>query len=173
MQAVFVEPVAFLGEDQGLQRILANAARASKFDGFDDILGRLSGPGDTGWLLSRRWRRWLRRLNLRSGLWSFRRTLGHRFKRIRRFRLRWLLLLLLILSCGVPNANTEKEDDSGAKHRGWQAAKPEKHHLDGFLSTLRLVFRKQVHGREQLHGRYGASSKPDSSKAWRCLKLAA
>ena len=33
-----------------------------------------------------------------------------------------------------------KKDDSGAKHRGWQAAKPEKHHLDGFLSTLRFYF---------------------------------
>ena len=62
VQAFFVEPVAFLGEDQGLQGILANAARAPKLDGFDDILRRLSGPGGAGWFLGRGWRRGLHRL---------------------------------------------------------------------------------------------------------------
>ena len=46
MQAVFVVPVALLAVDERLQRILANAACAAEFDGFDYILGRLAGPGD-------------------------------------------------------------------------------------------------------------------------------
>ena len=95
MQALLIELVALLGEDQGLQRILANAARAPELDGFDDILRRLAGPGCRDWLLSRRW--WRCGFRCRRGLRLYR-TLRHRFKWIRRFR--WLLLLRLLLSRG-------------------------------------------------------------------------
>ncbi len=139
VQAVRIILIASFAEDQGLQGVLANAASSPELDGFDNILRRLA-RADSGnrrlrsllWLLGRL-RRWLR------GLGRLHWSRGHGFERIGRFRR--LLRLLLILSRGLPNANAEQEN-SRAEHRDSQAAKPVKHHLDGFLSTLRFPSRK-------------------------------
>jgi hypothetical protein len=67
------------------------------------------------------------------------------------------LRLLLILSRDLPNANAEQEN-SGAEHRDSQAAKPVKHHLDGFLSTLRFPFREGAISRRFHYSWSGANN---------------
>ena len=87
VQRLLIEPVAALGKDQRLQCVLADAARATKLDGLDDILRRLAGRVGraAGAGLSARERR-LRRFG-----WSRRNVL----KRIRRSSgCCWILLIL-------------------------------------------------------------------------------
>ncbi len=93
VQRVFVEDVALLGEDQRAESVLGDAARATEFDGFDDVAGRGGG---------RRFRsfrglelRFLARLLGRRRGW--RRGLRHIFERVRFFRFLLRLLRLALI----------------------------------------------------------------------------
>ena len=110
------------------------------------LLGRNDATGldGSGRLRFRSWRRRLRELRLlRRRRHRFGRlllALRHGLERIRRFG-GLLLILLLILGPRLPSAKVVQKNNNGAKHRGSQAAVPGKHHLDGFLSTLRYSSR--------------------------------